>query len=223
MNGYFCSVSLKPGIVPTVGFTVASCPVYLRREPQPLRRLVVDPHRRLLRQPLVVGCRVLVVVVQTLRVRLRPELEDVQADRIQPVLRNPAEHAAVLEAAGGVGGGAGQAGRGVANQVEQRAGVVGALREVAVALERRRHPEAADRRRPSCAADTRGVEEEQLVGAAGLADRPADACSPSRAAWRRPSDRRSAGSPSCSRSSRSCARRRRTIRGTGWCRSWSPR
>ena len=65
----------------------------------------------------------------------RVQLQDVDADRVEPVLRDPAQHAAVLEAAARIGGAAGEAGRVVADVGEEVARVVTGLREVAGALE----------------------------------------------------------------------------------------
>src|SRR5213075_2293117 len=110
-------------------------------------------------------------------VRQRIPIEDRLADRIQAVRGNLAEHAAVLEAAGGAGGGARLRRQRILDQVEQRAGVVARLREVAGALERRRRAYAdrvavVDRRRHRTVFVR--VEEEQLVVAARLAHRTAD-------------------------------------------------
>ena len=93
-------------------------------------------------------------------------------------LRDPPEHAAVLEAAGRVARAAGQARGPVLDVRVQVPLVVPRLREVALALERGRQAEvvlaAAARARPVLV----GVEEEQLVVAAGLPDRAANRIAP---------------------------------------------
>src|SRR6185503_17250686 len=111
----------------------------LARRTQLLRQLVVDANRRLLRE--VVGRRrwdfVVVVLPRALGdVGQGVAAEDGLSDRIEAVLRNLAEHAAVLEAAGRVGGGAGLRRQRILDQVEDRAGVIARLREIAGALER---------------------------------------------------------------------------------------
>ena len=79
----------------------------LARDPQLRRELVVEANRRLLLEVLDRGrCQLLVVVVRCQRPALRRQRvarQEREARRVQPVLRNAAEDAAVLEAARGVG------------------------------------------------------------------------------------------------------------------------
>ena len=94
---------------------------------------------------------------------------------IQPIRRNLAQHAAVLEAPARIGGRAGQACRRVPDEVEHVAVVVRALREVAGALERCRHAEAGLVPPPLTLGPVLvRVEEEQFVLPAGFADRAAN-------------------------------------------------
>ena len=189
------------------------------------RELVVAAHRFLPPMRLHGRLDALVVVavgrrVARVVVRQGPVVQHVQADAVEPALRNPAEHAAVLEAAGGVGGAARQPGGVVADIRVQGAVVVARLGEVSLAFELGRHAEprhlTAGRARPPLLAE----EEEQLVAPARLADRAADGVAPVlflRDGLRRC---RCACSTSCCCSSRNCARCRTPSRGTGWCRSW---
>ena len=94
---------------------------------------------------------------------------------VEPVLGNSAEHAAVRKTAGCVGRGADAAGdTRISNEVEQVAVVVRRLREVALPLERRRHPVALHVVAAGARRELMAVEEEHLVAAARLADRSAN-------------------------------------------------
>ena len=123
-----------------------------------------------------VGPGELVVVGQAgaVDVRLRIEIQQVDAGLIEAVGGNPAEHAAVVEAAGLAGRRARARQQRVLDVRKERAVVVVGLREIAGPFERRRHAVADD----VVAAGPRrvlvAVEEEQLVVAARPADRAAD-------------------------------------------------
>src|SRR5262249_26965660 len=105
------------------------------------------------------------------------------ADRVEAILRDPAEHAAVLEAASRVAGRTRQSRRGILNQVEQTSIIVRALRKVTGALQRRRNPDVHwSRRRRETFLMLLGEEEEDLVfvlieyvrNVCGAADRVTD-------------------------------------------------
>ena len=145
-----------------------------RGHPPVVRQLVVPPNQRLVQRRL--GRRLALVVVAHLagHVRVRPEAQRGQRRRVEAARVNPPEDALVLETPRGVRRAAGQPGR-VVLDVGVRIPVgVNALREVALPLERgrHRHPRLAHGVLP--ALELLAEEEEQLVVAARLANRPAD-------------------------------------------------
>ena len=89
-------------------------------------------------------------------VRLRVNVESGDAGRVQPVRGDPAEHAAVSEAAAGVGGTTRKPGREIADVGERVAAGVDALGEVTPALEGRRHTALPHAPPGPCAAATPG-------------------------------------------------------------------
>ena len=148
----------------------------LRRGAQLLGWLVVDANRRLLRERLLGGPGELVVVGQAgaVDVRQRIEIQQVDAGLIEAVGGNPAEHAAVVEAAGLAGRRARARQQRVLDVRKERAVVVVGLREIAGPFECRRHAVADDVVAAGARRVLVAVEEEQLVVAARLADRAAD-------------------------------------------------
>ncbi len=148
---------------------VLECPSQ-RRE-----RLVVDAHDRL------PGCQALLrprqfVVVDLPRrnVGQRVKPEDVLPGRIKTIRGDPAQHAAVGEAAGLAGCRARRRGQRILDERKEIAVIVDRLREVPLPLERGWHPEADHVVAGGPRLELLGVEEEQLVVAARLPDRTAD-------------------------------------------------
>src|SRR6185295_14477915 len=159
----------------------------LTRDAQLRRKLVIEADGRLLRQ-VVNGRQIgepaaaadLVVVVRARRLRSvwrGVTIQDRQAGGIQPIRRNLAEDAAVLEAGGLVGGAAGARGERILDEVEQRAVVVERTGEIASSFGCCRHPQT-DRvavvDRLVGRAVLMAVKEEQLVVAARFANRATD-------------------------------------------------
>ena len=149
----------------------------LEREAQGLRRLVVELHDGLVGRNALIRPRDLEVVTLPGRnvgqVRHRVLIEDVQADLIQAIGGNLAEHAAVGVARGAIGIAAGAGDPVVANERPRVAVVVRRRREVALPLGCGR--EAVTNHVVALLArlELLGEEEEQLVLAAWLAHRTA--------------------------------------------------
>ena len=147
------------------------------RDAQAVECLVVDLEDGRVAVQIGLGRRVLIVVRHARcrrQVRFRIPLQDVQARLIEPVRRDPAQHAAVLEAGRGVRGRAGAGDERVLDVRIQVAVVVQSLGEVALPLQHRGHAIADDRAGPRARVELQVEEEEQLVVAAGLADRAAE-------------------------------------------------
>src|SRR6185436_8520495 len=101
-------------------------------------------------------------------IRLRENLERTQADRGEAVRRDPADHAAVLEAPTRIAGAAREACRVITNVRKRVAAAVHALREVALALQGRWDRGEPDVLWREPALELLAPEEEQLL----LQDRP---------------------------------------------------
>ena len=142
-------------------------------------RLIVETDRRLVREGVLDRPDVLKVRPDGRAAgRHRPDVEDGQSRLVETIRRDPAEHAAVGEA--------GRLARRVAGPVQQRifdvgiriAEVVGRLREVASALERRRDAESLLIVPAGARPELDGIEEKELVVAPRLPDRAADRVAP---------------------------------------------
>ena len=149
----------------------------LRRHPKVRVDLIIPSNRRLITERLERRRQELEVIGGAGRlrdVRHRPELQNIDARLIQPVLRNPAQHSAVLEAAARVRRRAGGRRPRVANQIEHVAVVVARLRKIALSLEGCRHAELPQDVGRRARAVLLRIEEEELVVPAGPSHRAAE-------------------------------------------------
>ena len=111
-------------------------------------------------------------------VRHREHVQDVEAGLIQPIRRHLAQDAAIVETRRGIARGAGAGEVRIPDVGIRRAVLIGRGREIAPPLGQRRHPVPVDVVAGGARLELVRVVEEDLVGAAGLADRAADRESP---------------------------------------------